>query len=136
MSKILAGPFSARPLGAGSWVLTAGFADGPEVYLQGIEPGAEFLATVAIEKLTVAWRGDGVELTLSAANGVRILEAASAIIHEPRPQLYDSLPLAGFDADARKFWNRVFRLMRIPGGRRLLGFIARRKRGNRNGPKR
>jgi hypothetical protein len=135
MSKILKGPFSARNLGAGSWVLTSDATDGPEVYLQGIGPGAEFLAGAAFAQLAVAWRGDGVEITATAANGIRALKAASAIIHEPKPRLYESLPLAGFDADARRFWNRVFRLIRIPGGRHLLGFIARRKRGSRGAAK-
>lgn len=129
-SKILAGPFSARSLGAGTWVLTAGAADGPEVLLQGTD--AEFPAGAVVAKLGVAWLDDGVEITLTAGNGVRAFKAASAIIHEPKAQLYESLPLAGFDADARKFWKRVFRLIRIPGGRHLLGCIARRKRGRRS----
>ena len=131
MSKILEGPFAARNLGAGTWVLTGDAVDGPEIYLQGTGPGAEFPAGAACRRLAIAWRGDGVEITVTAPNGIRVLEAASAIIHEPKPRLYESLPLAGFDADARQFWNRVFRLIRIPGGRHLLGFIARRKRAGR-----
>jgi hypothetical protein len=39
--------------------------------------------------------------------------------------LYDSLPLADFDRSAQRFWNRVFRVMRLPGGRFLLRFLAR-----------
>ncbi len=38
--------------------------------------------------------------------------------------LYDSLPLVKFDADARRFWRRVFGLVRIPGGRYLLKFLS------------
>jgi hypothetical protein len=52
-----------------------------------------------------------------------------AIVHEPLPKLYAELPLAGFDERARRFWRRVFRLVRIPGGRHLLGVLARRPRG-------
>ena len=99
-----------------------------------------FMAGAAIAKVAVVWRGDGVEITLTTAKGVRTLRAATAIVHEPMPRLYERLPLTGFDSDARQFWNRVFRLIRIPGGRYLLGFIARRNRGartprgNRSGP--
>jgi hypothetical protein len=42
--------------------------------------------------------------------------------------LYEALPLAGFDATARRFWRRVFLLVRLPGGRYLLRLIAQRKR--------
>jgi hypothetical protein len=38
------------------------------------------------------------------------------------------LPLVSFDDKARRFWRRVFRLVRIPGGRHLLGVLARRNR--------
>jgi hypothetical protein len=37
--------------------------------------------------------------------------------------LYESLPLVSIDADARRFWRRVFRLVRIPGGRFLLKIL-------------
>jgi hypothetical protein len=29
----------------------------------------------------------------------------------------------------RRFWRRVFRVVRIPGGRLLLGWLSRRTRG-------
>jgi hypothetical protein len=38
------------------------------------------------------------------------------------------LPLASIDADARRFWRRVFRLVRIPGGRYLLKVLTRARR--------
>jgi hypothetical protein len=129
MSKNLSGPFAARSLGTEAWLFTTGAAGGPEVVLQGAGPGSAFLADAVFDKLAVNWRDDGVELILTASTGVRALRAASAIVHEPAMRLYESLPLAGFDAEARQFWRRVFRLIRIPGGRHLLGFIARRKRG-------
>jgi hypothetical protein len=87
---------------------------------------------MSITTLGVEWRVDGVRLALSGANGVRYLTAGSAIIHEPRVHLYEALPLAAFDSDAKRFWKRVFRLMRIPGGRFLLRFLARGRRGNEN----
>ena len=73
-------------------------------------------------------RADGVRLTLSAGGRARLLTADSAVIHEPAKGLYEALPLAGFDAGARRFWKRIFRLMRLPGGRFLLGLFARRAR--------
>ena len=44
-------------------------------------------------------------------------------------ELTEPDPLAGLDEKARRFWRRVFRLVRIPGGRHLLGVLARRSRG-------
>jgi hypothetical protein len=40
------------------------------------------------------------------------------------PKLYEALPLARFDAKARRFWGRVFWLVRMPGGRSLLKYFA------------
>jgi len=60
-----------------------------------------------------------------------VLKTRNAIIHEPLTRLYEGLPLASFDPAARRFWRRVFRLVRIPGGRHLLRFIARRSRDSR-----
>jgi hypothetical protein len=136
MSKILAGPFAARRLGGRSWLLATDAPAGPEVYLQGIDPGAaQFMSGTSIAELALVWRGDGVEITMTTATGVRALRAATALVHEPKPRLYESLPLVGFDSAARRFWNRVFWLMRIPGGRYLLGFIARGNRGIRSAAK-
>jgi len=39
-------------------------------------------------------------------------------------ELYAALPLAQFDRRARRFWRRVFLLVRIPGGRSLLGMLT------------
>jgi hypothetical protein len=57
------------------------------------------------------------------------VEAAAAIVHEPLGRLYESLPLANIDANARRFWRRVFRLVRLPGGRYLLKLLTRVGRG-------
>jgi len=60
-------------------------------------------------------------LRMTSAEQVRSVKARSAIVHEPLPRLYEALPLVSLDAKARRFWRRVFRLVRIPGGRYLLG---------------
>jgi hypothetical protein len=64
-------------------------------------------------------------LTFMRGNRVATVEAAGAIVHEPLGHLYESLPLVSIDADARRFWRRVFRLVRIPGGRYLLKVLTR-----------
>jgi len=132
MSKNLSGPFAARSLGTGAWLLTTGAVGGPEIVLRGADPDLRFFADAVVENLTVSWLGDEVELVLTASTGVRALRVSTVIVHEPNTRLYESLPLAGFDTEAQLFWRRVFRLIRIPGGRHLLGFIARRGRGRSN----
>jgi len=81
-----------------------------------------------VRDLDIEWHADEAVLRFTSAGQARTLELQSAIVHEPVPRLYDALPLADFDAKARRFWSRVFRLVRIPGGRFLLGALARRSR--------
>jgi hypothetical protein len=133
IQQTLSGPFAARHLGNGVWQLTTGAPAGPEIFLRGPRPDEpKFLLDMSITTLGVEWRVDGVRLALSGPNGVRYLTAGSAIIHEPKVHLYEALPLAAFDSDAKRFWKRVFRLMRIPGGRFLLRFLARGRPGKEN----
>ncbi|MEA3109410.1 MAG: hypothetical protein QOI88_4015 [Gammaproteobacteria bacterium] len=125
----LAGPFSAMKQKSGLWQLTAEGPDGARAYLRGA--GAEaskLLEEMRITALEFEWRTEGVMVSVTGPAGVRHFKAESVFIHEPRARLYDSLPLPSFDADAQRFWKRVFRLIRIPGGRLLLGVIARRRR--------
>jgi hypothetical protein len=127
--RIIAGPFLTRDLGNGVWQLTTGAPAPSEIYLQIARPDASgFLKDASIMELDLDWRGAGVTVTLTGANGVNSLEARTAIIHEPKNRLYETLPLTSFDSGAKRFWKRVFTLMRIPGGRFLLGVIARRSR--------
>ena len=125
----LAGPFRAQLLGSGLWHLTAAQPHPVQIYLRTAEPGAsEVLKDTSLEQVDLEWQDDGVAVTTTRAKRIATLHASSAIVHEFRDGLYDSLPLAGFDSDAQRFWKRVFRLMRIPGGRLLLGLVARRNR--------
>jgi hypothetical protein len=57
-----------------------------------------------------------------------VIRTQTVIVHEPLANLYAALPLATLDANARRFWRRVFTLVRIPGGRHLLGILGRRRR--------
>ena len=128
----LPGPFSATRLNAGLWQLTAEAPDGARVYLRGAGPEAsKLLADMRISALEFEWRTDGVMVSVTGTDGIRHFKSESVLVHEPKTRLYVSLPLASFDADAQRFWKRVFRLIRIPGGRLLLGVIARRRGGRR-----
>jgi hypothetical protein len=128
MQKTVSGPFTVRNLGAGAWQLTT--QTGTEVLLRGAGAAApEILQEPGLAALGLEWSTDAVRVTTRGAQGVRSLVSRSALVHEPRPHLYENLPLASFDADAQRFWRRIFGLIRIPGGRYLLRFIARRGRG-------
>lgn len=125
----VSGPFTPREFGNGFWQLTKGDPAVSEIYLQVTSPGAaDVLTHTGIRTLDLEWRNEAVIVALTGVKGVGYLEAKTAIVHEPKDRLYGSLPLAGFDISAKRFWRRVFTLMRIPGGRFLLGVIARRNR--------
>jgi hypothetical protein len=131
----LPGPFTGEDLGAGRWRLVgaaaagAGAAGPSEVYLHVTAPGAAaVLGETGITRLDLDWRSSGVTVSVAGRRGMRHVTADSAIVHQPGNELYQALPLAGFDRNARRFWSRIFALMRIPGGRLLLRIIAKRRR--------
>ncbi len=126
--QTLPGPFSAAQLNSGVWLLTRETSNPVRVYLRGAEPpAAALLAGVPIAGLELEWRPDGVDVGVTAEGGVGHFHSAGAFIHESKPRLYDGLPLEAFDSAARRFWRRVFRVIRIPGGGMILGVIARRR---------
>jgi hypothetical protein len=132
MRRNLPGTFIARDLGEGAWRLSRGEAAPIEVFLRGTESGgAEVLRSPCVRDIDIEWRAETVVLTMTSAEQLRTVKAQSAIVHEPLARLYDALPLASLDAKARRFWRRVFRLVRIPGGRFLLGILAHRTRDRR-----
>jgi hypothetical protein len=96
------------------------------VYLRLTESEAAKLARISeLRNLEVDWQSNAVSVIWAGSSGTLRLAASSAVVHEPKERLYDSLPLADFDRSAQRFWNRVFRVMRLPGGRFLLRFLAR-----------
>jgi hypothetical protein len=128
----LPGTFLAREIGEGAWRLSRSGPDSADVFLRGVEPQAgDVLRVTAVQDLDIEWSAAESLLTLTSTAGRRTIKARSAIVHEPLGDLYESLPLAAFDERARRFWRRVFRLVRIPGGRHLLGWLARSTRGGR-----
>jgi hypothetical protein len=125
----LAGIFSARNLGPGAWHLVRSEAAPADVFLRGVEScAAAALGSLNLEDVDIEWQDDTVLLTMTVAERRRSFRAQSAIVHEPLARLYDDLPLVILDEKARRFWRKVFRLVRIPGGRYLLGILARRTR--------
>jgi hypothetical protein len=121
------GEFSARDLGSGAWLLSGAERGGTEIHLLGVEPeSARLLERARATRVALRWEKGGVVATLVTAAGAGQLKPRAAAVHEPLPHLYESLPLERLDDRARRFWRRVFLLVRIPGGRRLLGLIARR----------
>ena len=129
MQRLIRGPLERRELPHGTWAWIA--PGGGEVLIREAEPGAaEVLRSAAPRAISVDWLKDGALVTLITDAGPRLLRARVAVAHEPLARLYETLPLLSFEPQARRFWRRVFFLVRIPGGRRLLGLVARRAGGS------
>jgi len=144
MRRHLPGTFLTRDLGQGNWRLSRGGLQPVDVFLRGADSeAAEALRVISVSDVDIEWRdeaewrtqdvsrNEAVALTMTSTERRRSIKTRSAIVHEPLGRLYEVLPLVEFDAGARRFWRRVFRLVRIPGGRHLLGLLARRTRGRR-----
>ena len=130
MRRNLPGTFLTRDLQGGAWQLTRNEPAPADLFLRGTDPSAaEVFRSAAIRDIDIEWRGQAVELTVTSAARRRTVYAESVIVHEPLAGLYETLPLVSLDAKARRFWRRVFLLVRIPGGRHLLRILARRSRG-------
>ncbi len=129
MRRRLPGPWAARRVAPGSWRLSRTNPAPMEVFVRGVDATDDAFPAGLIDGLDIDWRADGVEVRIEAS-GVesRRFAARSVIVHEPLPGLYESLPLVSLAAGSRRFWRRVFALARMPGGRLLLGWVARRSR--------
>lgn len=125
MQRTIRGPLEQRELAPDAWAWAA--PGGAELLIRGADPGAaELLRRAVPSAVSVDWLKDGALVTLITELGPRPLRARVAVTHEPLARLYETLPLARLDLRARRFWRRVFFLVRIPGGRRLLKILARR----------
>jgi hypothetical protein len=131
MRRNFAGAFSTQDLGKNVWRLWQEEPDRIDLIVQGARGGsaqqsaARAFGTEAVTDLGIEWHGDMALLSFMSGERVQTVEGSAVIVHEPVPQLYASLPLAEFDQKAKTFWRRVFRLVRLPGGRYLLRFLAR-----------
>jgi hypothetical protein len=121
MRRNFSGAFMPQDRGNGAWQLTRAAPHDMDVFLRDAEHGAaRAFGRTPIVDLGIEWHADRALLTFMSGDRVATVEAASAIVHEPLGHLYESLPLVSIDADARRFWRRIFGLVRIPGGRFLL----------------
>lgn len=131
MRRNFSGEFSAQDLGRNVWRLTQTVPHRIDVIVQGARHGsaqpspARAFGTEAVVNLGIEWHSDMALLSFLSGERVETVEGANVIVHEPLRHLYDGLPLAEFDQKARTFWSRVFRVVRLPGGRYLLRFFAR-----------
>jgi hypothetical protein len=124
MRRNFSGAFMPQDCGNGAWQLTRAAPHELQVFLREAEHGAvRAFGNTTIVDLGIEWHAARVLLTFMSGDRVATVEAATAIVHEPLGHLYESLPLVNIDADARRFWRRVFRLVRIPGGRLLLRIL-------------
>jgi hypothetical protein len=125
----LPGKFTAQDLGGGAWRLARRDPAPAEVLLRGADPrAAEVFSSQDVGDIDIEWQTASVELWATSSGRRTAIVSRSAIVHEPMAQLYEGLPLARIDGKSRRFWRRVFWLVRIPGGRLLLGALARRTR--------
>ena len=123
----LPGTFLKRNLGQGRWRLSRGEPEPVEVLVLGADPPTgETSPALEVSDIDIEWRADSVWLRFVSEGRSIAVQAQGAIVHEPLPRLYAALPLARLEEPGRRFWRRVFRLVRIPGGRYLLGVLARR----------
>jgi hypothetical protein len=126
MRRNYSGAFLVQSRGDDAWQLSRAAPHEMTVFLRHVEPGAARAFGIGpILELGIEWQAEKVLLTFLVDGRVASVEAANVIVHEPLADLYESLPLASIDADARRFWHRVFRLVRIPGGRFLLKLLTR-----------
>jgi hypothetical protein len=128
MRRNFSGASSSHLAEDGTWRIGPSAAPAMQIIVIGADANSVEACGATLNDLCIEWRGQRVLLTTTNAARAARIEARSAIVHEPVPSLYATLPLAEFDARARRFWRRVFLLVRIPGGRRLLGMLARASR--------
>src|SRR5271166_5195966 len=128
MQRSLLGEFRLDAVSEHGWRIDNLAPPHESLWLRGVDARATPLPP-RFDRLNVVWRADGrTEVTLAAGNEALTVGASAALLHEPRERLYDSLPLPCYSIETARFWRRVFRLVRIPGGRLLLTWLARRSR--------
>jgi hypothetical protein len=129
MRRNFSGTFVARDLDRGAWRLSRREPAPIDILLQGAQSGAaDAFRPPVVSDIELEWQDGAVLMSVTSTQRRTSIKMRSAIVHEPLARLYDVLPLAGFDSKARRFWGWVFPLVRIPGGRYLLGALARRSR--------
>ena len=135
MRRNLSGTFLTHELGKGAWRLSRSGPQPADVFVLSADSSSAGALKPChlgeVVNIDIEWAESTVTLSIESAAHSGHLSLQSAIVHEPLPGLYEALPLATLDAQARRFWRRVFHLVRVPGGRWLLQVAARRKRAKR-----
>ena len=119
--------FRCERSGERNWIIASAHEPVVEVTLLGADLDAQLVAQGA-QRVSIDWQHDGATVELTLGSDVFRIHADTVLVHEPLPSLYRALPLADFDARAWRFWQRVFWVARLPGGRTLLRLLARRAR--------
>src|ERR1700722_19720713 len=102
----LAGPFSARNVGPGTWHLGRVEPASADIFLRGVESGAAAaLGSPTLEAVDIEGKADTVLLTVTVNERRMSFKAQTAIVHEPLARLYGDLPLVVLDEKARRFWR-------------------------------
>jgi hypothetical protein len=133
MQTTLTGEFVLEPLPGANLRIANRLEPGEFVILRDVRVAPDSWPRTATQ-LVIDWapgggmQAGGVRITLSIGAATASFEAASALLHEPRAALYEHLPLPRFTPEMARFWRRVFRIVRLPGGRWLLAWIGRRAR--------
>jgi hypothetical protein len=129
MQRRFSGEFVIAEPVPGTWLIGNLRVPKQTIIVRGVQTPRAAVPDLPTD-LSLSWAPDGtVVLNLADAGRSVAVSCATASSQEPDETLYRVLPLAQFTADRQRFWRRVFRLVRIPGGRFLLGLIARRRGG-------
>ena len=130
--KTWSGPFNLERRCDTLWVFHGLEPARIDVYVIDPRPAesAADAASMALtfDRIEIDWLQSSVEVALWQGSTAHRILVRTAFAHEPKPALYAALPLERFTARAQSFWRRVFLLVKLPGGRALLGLIARRAR--------
>jgi hypothetical protein len=129
LQRFLTGEFHVEALGVQTWVFANRRQPGQMLLLRRVQAAPPLAAERTVEAFTVTWTDDRlVTVACSSEGRTWTVTAQAALLHEPVRQIYEQLPLPAFTPPMRRFWRRVFRLVRIPGGRWVIGWLARRSR--------
>jgi len=126
MRRSLTAEFKLQDLGQGTVNISATEPAPVDIWVRGADAGLSHISSCT--SVDIDWLGDAVTVYVKQGAQNAQFRAGSVAIHEPRPHLYEALPLGSVDAKTRRFWRRIFTVVRLPGGPRLLGFLAARSR--------
>ncbi len=117
--------FDVRRDGDCDWSLHSRDGRGVIIFLRELGGSID---SPTVNSVAVQWHEDGARVEL--VSDIRVIHASAraAWAHTPQTRVLESLPLEPFTPGMRRFWRRIFRLVRMPGGAWLLRWLARRSR--------